>query len=147
MGYYRIDDKWELKQLPIINGIIHSDNRVQLFEMNENSGKRNVSFYKTCNINELNLDLELEVSKVIINDEIMSEDGKLKVMCGEGSFGGDGFIVLYSLIEERVIWILFSEVANPFIKVELLDNEVVALNNLDENWIISLANEKEVKIQ
>lgn len=83
---------------------------------------------------------ELGFSSIIVNKKLESSDKQINVYCGEGSFGGDGFVVVESQTDFKVKWIAFFETANPFEKLEIFEDKIFAYNNLNEKWIFDIYN-------
>ena len=46
------------------------------------------------------------------------------ICCGEGSYGGDGFITIMNK-DNNILWIMFHEEINPIIKIEIETNSVI----------------------
>jgi len=72
-------------------------------------------------------------------DETATDAGRnLRAYCGEGGFGGDGFVALCWADTDKPIWIAFFETSNPFVSVSLHANCVVAQTTLDRKWTFPL---------
>lgn len=66
------------------------------------------------------------------------EDNNYKIFCGEGSYGSEGVISLFDKIKDEYSWLLYLEYSNPFEKVEIKDNNIIAHNNNNEIWKIPI---------
>jgi hypothetical protein len=68
----------------------------------------------------------------------LSADQKWEVVCGEGSWGGDGFIAMLSAENDELEWIYFSQATNPVISVKFEPGKIVSKSSLGKSYIISL---------
>ncbi len=64
----------------------------------------------------------------------MDRQRNLSVYCGEGGFGGDGYVALVSAESDEPIWIAFFDTSNPFVSVELTADNVIATSNHGNRW-------------
>ena len=66
------------------------------------------------------------------------------IFCGEGSYGGDGFVTAVS--GNEIQWLAFWEDANPFIKIQSHENQLEITNNLHEVWQFDLSDPKSITV-
>jgi hypothetical protein len=64
------------------------------------------------------------------------ETEQYKVYGGEGSYGSEGVIYLFDKVNRRYVWLLHLNSSNPFVKINICDNKILASNNNGEQWII-----------
>lgn len=76
------------------------------------------------------------VSTLCATYEKVCEEQGLLLECGEGSWGGDGFVCL-SETGRKILFLAFFDTADPFIVAEYKERRVRALNNLGELWTFS----------
>jgi hypothetical protein len=128
-------------ECPLINGIIFPDTTIQLFEM-EVSWEKPVEFKiqasSTTSIDDLEKDGELWWCNCAILDEYVDETDSIKVFCGEGSHGSDGFVSVMDLKKEKVVWVAYFTSSNPFYKVTIKEEQVIAVSTLDCVWKFNL---------
>ena len=65
--------------------------------------------------------------------ELLYDDGML-LECGEGSWGGIGFICL-STASRYIQFLACFENSNPFVIAEYINGRVRAMNNIGEIWV------------
>ena len=63
--------------------------------------------------------------------ELSVQEGKVKA--GPGTFGGDGFVALEDS-NGNLCWIAFFQDSNPFMKLVLEEDIVMATSELNEIW-------------
>lgn len=69
----------------------------------------------------------------------------LKLYCGEGGWGGTGFVALSDLADS-LIWIGLFHFSNPFVSVDYSLGEVLATNNREEVWHFPVEKPSEIRI-
>lgn len=147
MSKVDINYEWHDERIPIVNGIIYSDGYVDRINVDYNGNKRVIFRDGKIHLNDLLDNDELGYSSIIINKKLENPDNKLNIYCGEGSYGGDGFVVVESQIDVKVKWIAFFETANPFEKLEIMEDKIFAYNNLNEKWIFNINNPLDLVIE
>ena len=108
-------------KLPIINGIIEEKN---YFKIN-------------IDLNEYSMKLsKIDFSEKYLEEENYSDisiSGKIKfknytISYGEGSYGGDGFIIVMDE-NNKTKWLMFHDEINPIEKLEIKNNKIIGINN------------------
>jgi hypothetical protein len=112
-------------KLPIINGIITKD---EFIKININNNK--LYFSKADFDKETSL-LEEDCSDIDIFREIKHKNHTL--YCGEGSYGGDGFITVADE-NNKIIWIMFHDKINPIENIEIENNKIIGINNCNKKY-------------
>jgi len=140
MNHINLNIEWQNQKLPIVNGIIYSDGSLDWINVDYVGDKRKIQFGSRIHLDDLLSNNEVGFSNIIINKKTQSFYKKINVYCGEGSFGGDGFVVVETQNDLHIKWIAFFETANPFEKIDIIDNKVIAYNNLNEKWIFDINN-------
>jgi len=138
-----VNNAWKEGYLPIINGIIYPNGCIEQMEIILDGEIKKVNVIKKMNINEL---IEEEVSYIVINDTCEDIVNRVRIYCGEGSYGGDGFVAVESLKNNQLIWIAFFEESNPFEKIKSSENNLNVINNLKESWQFNLKKPNEIII-
>ncbi|SDP86522.1 hypothetical protein SAMN05428975_3137 [Mucilaginibacter sp. OK268] len=136
-------------ECPIVDGIIFPDKRIQLLEVEvlwqrpyEYSIKP--SFFTS--IDDLEAEGKLWTGHCGVLDKCVDILNGIKVICGESSLGGDGFIAVLDMQTERVIWIAFFTCSNPFDKVTVEEGQIVAVSTLNCVWKLNIANPVEIVV-
>jgi len=135
---------WLEEVLPVANGIIFEDGKIIQFSVD---GKTHEKVITPIKKTKLSIFLEEEVfvdssidrlAEIALN----SDTGFFKGICGEGSWGGDGFVVL---LKDRntVAWAAVFDYSNPFEKINFINGNLVACNNLGELWFFPIKNPTE----
>ena len=136
-----IENFIEHLECPSVDGIIFPDTTIQLFEM-EVSWEKPVEFKiqasSTTSIDNLEKEGKLWWCNCAILDEYVNATDSIKVFCGEGSHGSDGFVSVMDLKKGKVIWIAYFKCSNPFYKVTIKEEQVIAVSTLDCVWKFNL---------
>lgn len=132
-----LEKAWSNGKLPIIHGIVKGNglyyeienlkNRIGvakpipfLFDFSENSFSRITSLF------------EIRI-------------GEYTLYCGEGSWGGDGFIYVENTETKKLLWCIFNDTINPIIKCTLSDDKLIAENNNECQYIFDFENPERLK--
>lgn len=139
MNFAVICEGWKNRKLPIFNGIAYSDGYVDRFNIDyydDNNYER-----KTINRKRVKIELSsIEVdyfSNVTIYGKVSSKEKRITVIYGGGSDGSEGFIVVESH-EQKIIWLAFFEESNEFECCEIIENNIIAYNNLGDKWVFDI---------
>lgn len=68
------------------------------------------------------------------------------IMYGDGSWGGDGFILAVTPDSEQLLWLASFEESNPFIRISCEDHFLYVTNNLYEVWRLDISDFAEIEI-
>ncbi|AEY67512.1 hypothetical protein [Clostridium sp. BNL1100] len=142
-----INLEWLNGKLPIINGIIYPNGNIDWLNVNVIDGKRSIENGSQLHINDLIADDELGFADVYIRGKVEDDKRDVTIYCGEGSFGGDGFVVVESRKDKKAVWIAFFEESNPFEKVEVVGEFIYVYNNLKEKWRFCINKPTEIIIE
>lgn len=130
--------------LPIVNGILYSNGHIERYAINaDENWHRTVS--KDHTTTAISLENIIE-TVACINDECICADMDIKFTCGEGSYGGDGFILAEKNKSKQMVWLISFDDANPFVKLERKGNLLFAINNCGEVWCINITDIYNIKI-
>ena len=128
---------WNQEKLPVINGILYADGSFRKIDIitDENFHRKLVP------VPAQNPDFSI-ISDIAISAEYVFQN--YHIFCGEGSYGGDGFVTAVS--GNEIQWLAFWEDANPFIKIQSHENQLEITNNLHEVWQFDLSDPKSVTV-
>lgn len=143
----QVFDMWLKEEIPITNGIIYPDGRVELLDVEIFAGKKVVRHNVSTTLQELYGSNDIDCSSIIINCQISSSNGKYEIYGGEGSFGGDGFVAVTSEGGQKLEWIAFFEDSNPFVELQTDEEFVYGVTSLNDKWALNIMNPIDVKIE
>lgn len=123
-------------ECPLVNGIVFSDNTIQLFEEVpwEKPVEIKIQSSSTTSINDLENEGKLSWCGCAILDKYIDETDSIKAFCGEGNFGDDGFVSVMDLKKDKVIWVAYFTSSNPFYKVTIEEGQVSVFSTIDFVW-------------
>ena len=128
------------EKIPMINGILYSDGTIDHFCICYDE-KRRRYIEKQSNAQD-----EIYESYIGITSECQFDDLDLKVSVGEGSLGGDGFVLAETLSSGSFLWLIAFEESNPFISLRRANEKLFAENNNFEVWQIDITELTKPKI-
>lgn len=119
-------------ELPVVNGILYSDGSIEHYCICEDENFRR---YIKKTKSEQN---DLISTSIAVTDEQKFEDIDLMVAVGEGSWGGDGFIIAEKISSGNMLWLISFDNSNPFISLKRYNDKLYIENNLYEIWEIDI---------
>ncbi|OCG10929.1 hypothetical protein A9G09_11555 [Gilliamella sp. wkB292] len=140
----KIVELWHKQQLPIKDGIYFASGQ---------SIALDAVFFPQLSIHvgekfDLNVILNNDadnLTDIDIFDKIILANGD-QCIIGEGSYGSEGFIA-YLSANQDLIWVIYFEKSNPFIKVLPLTNQSIMVeSSANFQLIIELANPVNLKL-
>lgn len=133
-----IQSMWEKDRLPILNGLLLADG--SCFAV-----RHNVPEAAELDISPqtFNFDPDYDYSAVDTMAETPWDDGM--IYCGEGSFGGDGFVIVLSGTG-AIRWLFMHDSANPFVNMQIDDGTLYIQNNCLVTWRFNLNNPLEMSV-
>ncbi len=144
---FNINTAWLKGELPIINGILNSNGTIDCLNLHDKIGVRLIEHGSVENINEMNKSKKINFSSIYISGNFQDITKDITAYCGEGSFGGDGFVLVRSNSDSQIKWVAFFEDSNPFERIEIIDNIIYAYNNLFEKWGFNINKPTEISIE
>ena len=108
-------------KLPIINGIVSKDNYFKI-DINLNSYSMRINKSDFCE----NYFDEENYSYINISGTVIYKNHTINY--GEGSHGGEGFIIIID-VNNKIKWIMFHDEINPIEKLEITNNKIIGINN------------------
>ena len=133
----------DLENLPIANGIIYSNGFMEPIEiMKQSRHSRIIYKHDKYMVNSDDLDYSYGYSSA----EIILNSKKQKIVCGGGSYGGDGFVLATALESGEMLWLASFDESNPFISLYEKDQYIYATNNCQEVWQFKIIRDDYVEI-
>lgn len=136
-----IHQEWENGRLPIINGILYENGVIDWINISYDSNfNRSISGVRRRSIDDLISSRELFFSIINTSYQMNDKGNNIRVYCGGGSCGSEGYVVVESNIDLKLLWIAFFEESNPFEKIEIIGDRIIVYNNLKEKWTFEINN-------
>lgn len=133
------------EELPIINGVLYPDgNYDDMFIFTDKNKKRNI-YHSNTRLQFL-FSKDTVYSNIIIQSGIICNDLNCKAICGEGSFGGDGFVLLESLTTGKMLWLASFDNSNPFTNIQRDKYGFIVTNNCNEKWYFDISDTYNIKV-
>lgn len=129
---------WAREHLPILNGLLLADGRY--FAVGHDVPESDVL---TITPQILNVDPDYDYSAAVTLAETAWDNGM--IYCGEGSFGGDGFVMVVSGNGD-MRWLFMHEHANPFVNLQIENDMLYIQNNCLVTWRFSLKNPLDMSV-
>lgn len=132
---------WANDQIPILNGAIYPDGRWIPFVHIGNEvrmGQCRLWNEEDC---AENLTHFTELARASV------AESSLDVVAGEGSLGSDGVIALVDRLTNKLHWVLFSENSNPFVCIDISQDQIEATTNLGTVWSFQMADQTSITIR
>ncbi len=67
-------------------------------------------------------------------DSIIPEGLNLRLSCGEGQMGNEGYVAVCAKNTNRLIWFAFFECSNPFSGLRFEEGVLIAENSYEQEW-------------
>ncbi len=119
---------------PVVNGILFADGSIENYRICEDNQRKRVLQKCSCS------NSDIAESSLIATHEYQFDDVDVKFSIGEGSYGGDGFILAESLSTKKFLWLISFDESNPFISLRRLNETLLIENNCYEVWEINIKN-------
>lgn len=126
--------RWSALELPDLDGIVISDGRIRRMELNWSSDYRELAVRAGAWTNLVELESSGELDWVSVNPLCERSAPNLRLLAGEASYGEAGFVVVLPEGSGTPIWAAFFTESNPFEKIRLDGDYVVAETNLWMKW-------------
>ncbi len=133
-----IQTAWKDEQCAMINGIVWGSGLMKLLDIDfihDSKGSIYViNAVKEMDAGELKKSGLLELTDIIQLAELFENEKGIRISCGEGGWGGEGFVAVSRIEGDYLIWIAFFDVSNPFVKISFHENEIFGVTNLGNTW-------------
>lgn len=150
----KIADFLDHQEYPNVSGIIFPNGCIQLVTVSVNWGTPpsfQASFQAeldgTTTVEALESQGKLSWSGGAILGEIASDDGALEAVCGEGSFGSDGFVAVVHVETQKLMWLAAFNCSNPFKFVSFKEGCVCAESTIGTVWRFPLNDPCQFRIE
>lgn len=131
--------QWDAGRVLHVNGIVFGSGRVLLFSggtVRSGTSVRAVAApladTSVASILKYGDDPWVQVTQLASLD--WSSD--VRIACGEGAMGNEGYVAAVNRVEGSLIWVLFSTCSNPFISAARDGEEIVVEGGYDQVWRI-----------
>jgi hypothetical protein len=145
-----IQDIWQDEQCPTINGIIYGTGEILLLDFDRvtEGDDTAVSIRPAGKTNVASFLAEHEDYLTSITEfcEIQVQEEGVRISCGDGGFGGDGFVAVSRLSDNYLKWIAFFDNSNPFEEVSFAGSQVLAISSHRDKWLFPLAQPEQVSV-
>lgn len=146
-----IQQKWREELCPGLNGVLFASGELVLMEctllMEESVTQARVQPLARSTLNSA---LEFNENLWTFITELAScswEKGNLRLSCGEGSMGSDGYVAAVRSDDERLVWVAFFDCSNPFQDIRVVDAEAVVVSTHGHVWRFPLEHPERVTVQ
>lgn len=142
-----IQDLWAAGRIPIVSGIYFASGEVwKLIADDGNDGATKLIPGEVLDIDNICSNEGTSYTSIdsIFQAVLQFDARNIRVFCGEGGYGGDGFVCVTE--NDAVLWIAFFEYSNPFVKAEQDDGYLIAYNNCGEEWRFPIDNPQVVSV-
>jgi hypothetical protein len=137
----KIEDFIVHQECPSVDGIIFPDETIQLLQVDVDwtqSRPYKVTIDAKTSIGLLEGKGELYWSSCCILIELTDKEHTIKVIAGEATYGGDGFVCVIDSNSKKLSWLAFFRDSNPFNQVEISGKELRATSSLGYVWRFKL---------
>lgn len=127
-------------RIPIISGIVYNDGNIDCLRIvDDDSRFRAIVKGNRIHINEyLKNNRGSIFSCAFVVFKTMDKHNIVSVSCGEGLRGSEGFIAVESLDNNAIVWMASFHNSSSFVRVEIIDNMIYAVNILGEIWAFAV---------
>lgn len=125
------------EEVPCINCIIYQDGSLFILETTNIENFKSIKIICQSSIESY---FEFNDHDNLANFDMLCQyqNDKYIVYAGEGGYGSEGNICLFDKIKKEYVWLMHLEYSNPFEKVEIKENNIIAHNNNHEIWKIPI---------
>ena len=142
---------WENDLCPIINGIIYANGTIKI--LNPKTNMKNEyeylpDFCGVMTIYEMSQKSEIQYTNIMKRQPIEVNAFNLLIYCGEGSWGGEGFVAVCERLgsSEKLNWIAYFDYSNPMERIEYQNNKIIAYSILGRKWVFDIENPEKVEV-
>lgn len=136
---------WVEGKCPILNGVIFADGRYDCVEPQSLPRSRGVTCLVVKSRSSLKEYAPFSFTRLIPTCRYEALDKNIIIVGGECGMGEDGFVAVTDA-GGQISWIAYFDFSNPFVKVDLLSEGIIAENNLGETWHFELKDPSNIRI-
>lgn len=129
------------EEYPNVCGIIFANGQIQLLKVSAEWKRRpefRVESDGETSVEILESEGKLWWNSGTILGRNVSDDGVFEAVCGEASWGSDGFVALISNKTRELIWLAAFDCSNPFSSVRFISESVFAESTYGNIWCFPL---------
>lgn len=145
-----LQERWSGGACPIINGIAFPSGVVRWLNVEEEIGSEQTTIVlepaSPTSLLELQQEGSLDWTQCTQLHEWSDQSLGLGVSCGEGGLGADGFVAVFNLDANKLIWLAFFECSNPFVGSRIEDDAVYAETTHGHKWVFPLESPERVTV-
>jgi hypothetical protein len=75
------------------------------------------------------------------------EDKNIRLSCGEGAMGNEGYVAVSDLNTKRLIWMAFFTCSNPLTEIKFENETIIAENTYEQEWVFPVLNPEALTIR
>ena len=133
-----IQDRWREEKAPIIDGVLFASGDIALFRYEwiaePSIGVRAVATGQHTTLQEF---LDAKPGFWTALTELGSVpwlEGGLRIVCGGGGFGADGYVGACVADTNYLLWLAFFQESNPFDEITLEGATAIARSTYGQRW-------------
>lgn len=143
--------EWDAERCPIVDGIIFGDGRVKRMGLDwvrNAAGRLELAVRPAgwTSLAELMEKGDLQWTGITPRCANIDAAMGLRLSCGEGGLGADGFVAVVQADRGEILWIAFFTQSNPFEVVQLAGDQVMAKTSLGTWWQFPLHSPESVTL-
>jgi len=146
-----IQEAWKDGRCPIINGIIYGNGKIKPLNItyvhDEKVPKYNISYGGESADMWLADRGDVKWTYITQLFETHDEQSSMRISCGEGGMGADGYVALSKGEDDALVWVAFFDRSNPFTEVRVSGATVYAKTTLDNVWQFPIAEPQSATIE
>ncbi|MHC4675293.1 MAG: hypothetical protein ACYTBZ_22640 [Planctomycetota bacterium] len=126
------------QQCPSVDGIVFATGEIQQINVDVDWGppvSYRLKLGTKTSINELENNQLLYWSDCAILASMIYEERQIEVVAGESDHGSDGFVAVMSNKSKNLKWLAFFTCSNPFSRLEIDNNQILATSTLGITWV------------
>jgi hypothetical protein len=137
-----IQEKWAEGFGLQVEGIVHATGAIVLCECNKvRSGSglpMEVSILGQSRVFEVlaeNKDPWVQITEC---DSLILDSRNLRLSCGEGAMGNEGYVAVCDGITSQLIWFAFFTCSNPFSEIRFEEGALIVETSYEQEWSFPL---------
>lgn len=132
---------WKRKNISILD-LVYADGSIVSFKENWCRKKYNILCKSTLKTYKVDYPLFEDDAIEIYNSVTNSLNGYI-VYYGAGCMGNEGFVA-YTDDNDKLLWSMFFTFSNPFLNLEIIDNNIIARTERDFIFTIPVENPEQI---
>lgn len=137
-----IMNSFAAEYLPIVNGVVDKHNNLTPVSLNIQTETWRLQTVQPTSFSGFAAVSQDEMSAITVLNTL--QYNSFAFSCGEGSFGGDGFVL--ATYNNSFAWLFFHEYANPIETLAIKNHTLYCKNNLDIEFAIPVDKPQEITL-